>query len=161
MYQDAGVRPQVYVVSRRRLALVAVLLTLAGCTPVEPEPGPRVGLGFTVTALDQRLPGRLRSPNGGVIVDYDFTLWITGEPDVLGRIVAVAYTRPAPFPPGPIDGRCYRQTGWLSLDRLPDDTGLGPASAVVTFDDGRRVTVSGPAGGGAAPPCPSVFVPEA
>jgi hypothetical protein len=161
VYQDAGVRPQGYVVPRRRLALVTALLTLAGCAPAEPEPAPRIGLGFAVTTMAQRLPGRLWSPSGSVIVDYDFTLWITGEPAVLRRVVAVAYTRPAPFPAVPVAGPCYRQTGWLSFDRLPDATGLGPASATVTFDDGRRVMVSAPAGGAAPPLCPSVFVPVA
>ena len=145
--------------SRRRLALAAGLLTLAGCATVEPQPGPRLTLGFAVTAMDQRLPGRMRSPSGSVIVDYDFTLWISGEPDVLRRVVAVAYTRPAPFPADPVDGLCYRQTGSLSFDRLPGTGDLGPASAVVTFDDGRRVALSGATGSEAPPPCRPVFVP--
>jgi hypothetical protein len=164
MYQDAAGRHPGYVVSdphrsRRRLVFVAGLLTLAGCATVEPQPGPRLTLGFAVTAMDQRLPGRLRSR---AAASSSTTTSRCGS--AASRTCCVAwwrwpYTRPAPLSADPVDGLCYRQTGSLSFDRLPGTGGLGPASAVVTFDDGRRVALSGATGSDAPPPCRPVFVP--
>jgi hypothetical protein len=54
--------------------------------------------------------------------DYNITLWIIGDPDVLSRIKSVSYTLPTPLSSRPVSGAdanhafCYRQTGTLPLE---------------------------------------------
>jgi hypothetical protein len=85
--------------------------------------------------------------------DYDITLWIIGDPDVLRRIKSVSYTLPTPLSPRPVSGGgagqafCYRQTGSWSLQDLPSGAS-GPVLAWATVDLGAGETfqVSSPAG---------------
>jgi PASTA domain len=94
--------------------------------------------------------------------DYDITLWIIGDSDVLSRIKSVFYTLPTPLSPRPVSGAgttrafCYRQTGSWSLQALPSG-GSGPVLAWATVDlgAGRKFRISSPAGTAQPPDCPA------
>jgi hypothetical protein len=94
--------------------------------------------------------------------DYDITLWIIGDPEVLSRIKSVSYTLPTPLSPRPVSGAgasrafCYRQTGSWSLQDLPSG-GSGPVLAWATVDlgAGKKFQVSSPAGTAQPPDCPA------
>jgi PASTA domain len=94
--------------------------------------------------------------------DYDITLWITGDPDVLSSIKSVSYTLPTPLSSRPVSGAsasrafCYRQTGSWSLQDLPSGAS-GPVLAWATVDlgAGKKFQVSSPAGNAQPPDCPA------
>lgn len=93
-------------------------------------------------------------------LDYDLTLWVVGDPEVMKRIRSVSYTLPAPLTSAPVTGRsarsrfCYRQTGQLSFQDLFVVGGaFATARAVVDLDDGRRVNLSAQPGTRRPPAC--------
>jgi len=94
--------------------------------------------------------------------DYDITLWIIGDPDVLSRIKSVSYTLPTPLSPRPVKGAgasrafCYRQTGSFSFQDSPLG-GSGPvlALAIVDLGAGVQFQISAPASTIQPPDCPA------
>jgi len=94
--------------------------------------------------------------------DYDITLWIIGDPDVLNRIKSVSYTLPTPLSSRPVSGAnanhafCYRQTGSFPLQDLPLG-GSAPvlALAIVDLGAGQKFQISAPAGTTQPPDCPA------
>jgi PASTA domain len=94
--------------------------------------------------------------------DYDITLWIIGDPDVLSRIKSVSYTLPTPLSSRPVSGAgashdfCYRQTGSISLQDSPLGTNSPVlALAVVDLGAGKQFQISAPAGTTQPPGCPA------
>ena len=95
-------------------------------------------------------------------VDYDITLWIIADSDVLSRIKSVSYTLPVPLSTRPVSGAsatqafCYRQTGSLSLQNLPlGNSAFALASAVVDLGGGKKFHISAPSGKTQPPDCPA------
>ena len=94
--------------------------------------------------------------------DYDITLWIIGDPDVLSQIKSVSYILPTPLSPRPVSGAsanhafCYRQTGSWSLQDLPlGSSGPVLALAIVDLGAGKKFQISAPAGSTQPPGCPA------
>jgi hypothetical protein len=94
--------------------------------------------------------------------DYDITLWIIGDPDVLSRIKSVSYTLPFPLSARPVSGGgashafCYRQTGSLSAQGSPLGNNTPVlALAVVDLGGGKQFQISAPAGTTQPPDCPA------
>jgi hypothetical protein len=91
--------------------------------------------------------------------DYDITLWVIGDPDVLSRIKSVSYTLPTPLSPRPVRGAsanhafCYRQVGSLPL--LGSLGNSSPALAVVDLGGGQQFQISAPAGTAQPLDCPA------
>lgn len=95
------------------------------------------------------------------VVDYDFTVWLLGEPEPLSRIATVTYALPPPFEPPQVGGAgaaqhfCYRQTGSVAFGQIPP--GGNPFTATVQLTDGASFeigTLSTPLGGLQPPDCP-------
>jgi PASTA domain len=94
--------------------------------------------------------------------DYDITLWIIGDPDVLSRIKSVSYTLPTPLSPHPVSGAsanhefCYRQTGSFSFQDPPlGGSGAVLALAIVDLGAGVQFQISAPASTIQPPDCPA------
>jgi hypothetical protein len=93
--------------------------------------------------------------------DYDITLWIIGDPDVLSRIKSVSYTLPTPLSSRPVSGAdanhafCYRQTGTLPLQGSSGNGAPVLALAVVDLGAGQKFQISAPAGTTQPPDCPA------
>jgi hypothetical protein len=94
--------------------------------------------------------------------DYDITLWIIGDPDVLSRIKSVSYTLPIPLSSRPVSGAsaghafCYRQTGSVSLQNSPASTNAPVlVLAVVDLGAGQKFQISATAGSTQPPDCPA------
>jgi len=95
----------------------------------------------------------------GQQLDYDITLWVIGDPDVLNRIKSVSYTLPTPLSSRPVSGTsaghafCYRQTG-----SLPPSFGYSApvlALAIIDLGGGQKFQISGPASTAQPPDCPA------
>jgi hypothetical protein len=97
--------------------------------------------------------------SSGQQLDYDITLWIIGDPDVLNRIKSVSYTLPTPLSSRPVSGTsaghefCYRQTGSLPLSFGYNAPVL--ALAIVDLGGGQKFQISAPAGTAQPPDCPA------
>lgn len=91
--------------------------------------------------------------------DYDITLWIIGDPDVLSRIKSVSYTLPTPLSSRPVSGAdanhafCYRETGTLPLQGSSGNGAPVLALAVVDLGAGQKFQISAPAGTTQPPNC--------
>jgi hypothetical protein len=91
--------------------------------------------------------------------DYDITLWIIGDPDVLSRIKSVSYTLPTPLSSRPVSGAdanhafCYRETGTLPLQGSSGNGAPVLALAVVNLGAGQKFQISAPAGTTQPPDC--------
>jgi len=91
--------------------------------------------------------------------DYDITLWIIGDPDVLSRIKSVSYTLPTPLSSRPVSGAdanhafCYRETGTLPLQGSSGNGAPVLALAVVDLGAGQKFQISAPAGTTQPPDC--------
>jgi PASTA domain len=142
-------------------------LTSAGSLPhtvefrVAQGAGPEQDLGEIELPPLVRL-GHYQEPSAPArLVDYDFTIWLLGEPDALSRISAVTFGLPSPFTPPQVPGGgiqqqfCYRQTGRLAFEQLP--IGGAPFTAAVQLTDGATFqvgTLSNPLAGLQPPDCP-------
>jgi len=91
--------------------------------------------------------------------DYDITLWIIGDPDVLSRIKSVSYTLPTPLSSRPVSGAdanhafCYRETGTLPLQGSSGNGAPVLALAVVDLGAGQKFQISAPADTTQPPDC--------
>jgi hypothetical protein len=114
---------------------------------------PLFQLGYVASLGPRQLTDRL---------DYDLTLWVVGDREVVNRIRSVAYTLPAPLASAPVTGRsarrafCYRQTGQLSFrDLFVVGGAFATATAVVDPGDGRSLHLSAQPGTRRPPACPA------
>jgi hypothetical protein len=97
------------------------------------------------------------------VMDYDFTLWIIGDTEVVNRIQSVSYTLPAPLSSGPAVTRrsprrsfCYRQAGELPFQELVAvGNAFATATAIVDLGDGQSFQVSALAANLRPPACPA------
>jgi len=117
---------------------------------------PLLQLGYVASLDPRQFTGR---PDQSI--DYDLTLWIVGDPEVVNRVQSVAYTLPAPLPSAPVTGRsaqrlfCYRQAGALSFqDFFVIGGAFATATAVVDLGDGRPFQLSAQPGSSRPPACP-------